>query len=85
MIRNPGDWSVEFLFGQIGALTCSRDRFNRLIEAALHPLGRRGRSQAAIVDELNVVLRRDGYVLNIVAEESGYSSLTLNRQFSQSP
>jgi hypothetical protein len=38
MIRNPGDWSVEFLFDQIGAFTCSRDRFNRLIEAALHPM-----------------------------------------------
>lgn len=72
MIRNQGDWSVELLFDQIGALACSRDRFNRLIEAALHPLGRRGPGQAALVDELNVVLRRDGYVLNIVDEESGY-------------
>jgi hypothetical protein len=35
MIRNPGDWSVEFLFDQIGALTCSRNRFGRLIEAAI--------------------------------------------------
>ncbi|MDI4655043.1 hypothetical protein [Xanthobacter autotrophicus] len=72
MIRNQGDWSVEFLFDQIGALTCSRDRFNRLIEAALHPLGRRGPGQVALVDELNMVLRRDGRVLNVVAEESGY-------------
>jgi very-short-patch-repair endonuclease len=72
MIHNQGDWSVELLFDQIGALTCSRDRFTRLIEVALHPLGRRGPDQAALVDELNVVLRRDGYVLNVVAEESGY-------------
>jgi very-short-patch-repair endonuclease len=72
MIRNPGDWSVEFLFDQIGALTCSRDRFSRLIEAALHPLGRRGPGQTALVDELNGVLRRDGYSLSVVAEESGY-------------
>ena len=33
MIHNQGDWSVELLFDQIGALTCSRDRFTRLIEA----------------------------------------------------
>ena len=72
MIRNPGDWSVEHLFQQIGALSCTRDRFSRLIESALHPLGRRGIAQTGIVDALNQVLRRDGYVLDVVAEESGY-------------
>lgn len=72
MVRNPGDWDVEFLFEQIGALKCSRDRFGRLLEAALHPLGRRGPDQIELVDALNRVLRRDGYVLNIVNEESGY-------------
>jgi hypothetical protein len=72
MIRNPGDWDVEYLFQQVGALTCSRDRFNRLLEAALHPLGRRGTAQTTLVENLNVVLRRDGYVLSIFAEESGY-------------
>jgi hypothetical protein len=72
MVRNPGDWDVEYLFQQIGALTCSRDRFRRLLEAALHPLGRRGPEQTALVDTLNGVLRRDGYVLSSVAEESGY-------------
>jgi len=72
MVRNRGDWNVEYLFQQIGALTCSRDRFSRLIEAALHPLGRLGPEQAELVASLNLVLRRDGYVLNRVAEESGY-------------
>ncbi|WP_372027426.1 hypothetical protein P7L70_16635 [Tistrella mobilis] len=72
MVRNTGDWDVEFLFEQIGALKCSRDRFGRLLEAALHPLGRRGRDQTELVDALNRVLRRDGYVLSIVNEESGY-------------
>jgi hypothetical protein len=61
MIRNPGDWDVEYLFQQIGALTYSRDRFGRLLEAALHPLGRRGAEQTALVDALNLVLRQDGY------------------------
>jgi hypothetical protein len=43
LIIHPGDRDVECLFQQIGALTCSRDRFGRLLEAVLHPLGRRGR------------------------------------------
>ena len=72
MVRNPGDWDVECLFQRIGALKCSRDRFGRLLEAALHPLGRRGPEQTGLADALNRVLRRDGYVLNIVGEESGY-------------
>ncbi|MCZ4093436.1 AbiJ-related protein [Sinorhizobium psoraleae] len=72
MVRNPGDWDVEYLFQKIGALNCSRDRFARLIEAALHPLGRRGPEQTDLVEAINRVLRRDGYVLNIEAEESGY-------------
>lgn len=72
MILNFGDWTVEYLFEKIGALTCSRDRFSRLIEAALHPLGRRGPTQAALVEALNAVLRRDGYALAVEGEESGY-------------
>lgn len=72
MVRNPGDWDVEYLFQQIGALKCSRDRFGRLLEAALHPLGSRGSEQTGLADALNGALRRDGYVLSIVDEESGY-------------
>ncbi|WFU79277.1 hypothetical protein QA645_32990 [Bradyrhizobium sp. CIAT3101] len=72
MVRNPGDWDVEYLFQQIGALTCSRDRFGHLLEAALHPLGRRGPEQIDLAEAINRVLRRDGYILNIEAEESGY-------------
>lgn len=72
MISNFGDWSVEYLFEKIGALSCSRDRFSRLIEAALHPLGRRGPAQATLAQALNAVLGRDGYVLAVEGEESGY-------------
>ncbi|MHB8886726.1 MAG: AbiJ-related protein [Methylovirgula sp.] len=72
MVRNTGDWDVEYLFQEIGALSCSRDRFGRLLEAALHPLGRRGQEQFDLVEALNRVLRRDGYILEIEAEESGY-------------
>ena len=72
MIRNPGDWSVEYLFERIGALSCSHDRFARLIEAALHPLARRGSEQMALAQEVNAVLRRDGYQVAMDGEESGY-------------
>lgn len=72
MVCNFRDWSVEYLFEQIGALTCSRDRFARLIEAALHPLGRRGPEQGELVTRINTVLRRDGYELKADGEESGY-------------
>jgi AbiJ N-terminal domain 3 len=40
MDRNPGDWSVEFLFSEIGAFDCSRARFAALLEGAVHPLAR---------------------------------------------
>ena len=72
MIRNPGDWSVEDLFGHIGALACSRDRFARLIEAALHPLCCRGQAQQDLVKQVSSVLARDGYTLAAAGEESGY-------------
>jgi hypothetical protein len=69
MVHNVGDWSVEFLFEQIGAMTCSRDRFARLVRS----VGRGDPEQTALVDSINLVLRRDGYVLRSVAEESGYA------------
>jgi very-short-patch-repair endonuclease len=72
MIRNPGDWSVEVLFDRLGAFTCSRDRFARILEATLHPLARRGHSQTRLAEQLNAVLRRDGFQLEIAGEESGY-------------
>lgn len=72
MIRNQGDWSVEDLFEKIGALSCCRARFAALIQAAVHPLARRGDEQVALVDQLNPVLLRDGYMLAVAGEESGY-------------
>jgi hypothetical protein len=70
--RNPGDWSVEFLFGEIGAFDCSRARFAALLEETVHPLSRSGDEQLRIVAELNKVLTRDGYHLVPEGEESGY-------------
>lgn len=72
MVRNPGDWSVETLFGEIGAFDCSRARFTALLEAAVHPLARSGDDQTKTVTALNKVLARDGYELVPEGEESGH-------------
>lgn len=72
MVRNPGDWSVEYLFEQIGAFDCSRARFSALIVDAVHPLARSGEDQQKIVAELNKVLTQDGYHLVKEREESGH-------------
>lgn len=73
MDRNPGDWSVEYLFGEIGAFDCSRARFAALLEEAVHPLARSGHAQLQTVAALNKVLARDGYELTQEGELSGHS------------
>ncbi|MCA3456888.1 MAG: hypothetical protein ING01_06520 [Rhodobacter sp.] len=72
MDRNPGDWSVEHLFGEIGAFDCSRARFGALLEQAVHPLSRSGDDQTKAVAALNAVLARDGYELAQEGEISGH-------------
>lgn len=71
MDRNRGDWSVEFLFGKIGAFDCSRARFAALLQEAVHPLARSGEEQLETVVALNEVLARDGYELAQESEISG--------------
>lgn len=72
MDRNPGDWSVEYLFGEIGAFDCSRARFGALLEQVVHPLSRSGDDQRKAVAALNAVLARDGYELAQEGEVSGH-------------
>ncbi|MGH6888290.1 MAG: hypothetical protein ACREHF_03695 [Rhizomicrobium sp.] len=72
MDRNSGDWSVEVLFGEIGAFDCSRARFAALLEEAVHPLARSGEEQLQTVAALNKVLARDGYELAQEGELSGH-------------
>jgi very-short-patch-repair endonuclease len=72
MDRNPGDWSVEYLFGQIGAFDCSRARFAALLEEAVHPLAQSGEDQLQTVAALNKVLALDGYELAHESELSGH-------------
>lgn len=72
MDQNPGDWSVEYLFGEIGAFDCSRARFGALLEEAVHPLCRSGEEQLRTVAALNKILARDGYELAHESELSGH-------------
>ena len=72
MDDNPGDWSVEHLFGEIGAFDCSRARFGALLEEAVHPLSRSGEQQLRAVAALNKILARDGYELAQESEQSGH-------------
>jgi very-short-patch-repair endonuclease len=72
MVRNFGDWSVELLFGEIGAFDCSRARFAAVLQDAVHPLARSGDDQVQTVAALNKVLARDGYELAADGEESGH-------------
>lgn len=72
MDRNPSDWSVEHLFGEIGAFDCSRARFGALLEQAVHPLSRSGDDQTKAAAALNAVLVRDGYELAQEGEISGH-------------
>lgn len=76
MDRNPADWSVEFLFGEIGAFDCSRARFAALLEDAVHPLARSGEHQLQTVDALNKVLARDCYELAQESDLSGHPIFT---------
>jgi len=72
MDHNPGDWSVEYLFGEIGAYECSRARFGAVLEEAAHPLSRSGDEQLRTVAAVNKVLARDGYELAQESEQSGH-------------
>jgi len=79
MILNPTDWDAEYLFGELGAFTCSRSRFARLLEAVMHPLARRGPEAQRLGSELNEILRRDGYKLETTGEASSYPIYALSR------
>src|SRR5690606_4436181 len=80
MDRNPGDWSVEYLFGEIRAFDCSRARFGALLEEAVHPLSRSGEEQLQTVAALNEVLARDGYELAQESELSGHPIFGFRRR-----
>ena len=73
VIRNPEDWSVGQLFQEIGALTCSSERFRRLIEALAGPEARPDEaSQRSFVETANLELVPHGFELVETGEADGY-------------
>ena len=73
VIRNPEDWPVGQLFQEIGALTCSSERFRRLIEALAGPEARPDEtSQRLFVETANFGLAAYGFELVETGEVDGY-------------
>ena len=73
VIRNPEDWSVGQLFQEIGALTCTSERFRRLIEALAGPEARPDEaSQRSFVETANLKLVPHGFALVETGEVDGY-------------
>lgn len=80
VFRNPGDWSAEMLFEQIGALDASDARFARFIEALAGPDVRPDEpSQRAFVDVVNKALHRTGLALRETDTRDGYPVFSLLR------
>ena len=81
VIRNPEDWPVGQLFQKIGALTCSSERFRRLIEALAGPEMRPDEtSQRSFVETANSGLAPHGFELIETGEVDGYPVFSFVRQ-----
>jgi len=70
-LRND-DWDHACLLEQCGALTCAHDRFIRLINSVLRPEARTGKEQEALAQQLDEVLKPDGYAVEQVGSVSGH-------------
>ena len=76
--RNPGQWSGEQLFEEIGAFACSDARFCRFIEGLASPDVRPDvDEQRNFVNGVNPILRAAHIELREVGEKDGYPEFTL--------
>jgi very-short-patch-repair endonuclease len=78
VFRNPGDWSTEELFEQLGAFDASDTRFARFLEGLVsadvipdEPAQRR------VVDTVNLHLRSSGAELRETGADGGYPVFSL--------
>lgn len=72
------DWSGADVLHQLGAVTWSRARFFRLIEAAVHPRTRDDdKGRASLIAEINRHLEPDGWVLKPTGKTSGLPVYTV--------
>ena len=76
--RNPGDWSVEHLFDQLGAFQASDRRFIFFLEGLTSPDVRPNeREQRRFAEVVNGVLRKCGVELRETGTEGGYPVFSL--------
>lgn len=76
---NDDDWSNAELLEVMGALSCSRQLFFKLLEAVVSPNARIGKEQTQLVDTLNTFLKADGFQLRPSGSISGYSAFAVCR------
>ncbi len=76
---NNEDWTNAELLEVVGALSCSRQMFFKLLEAVVSPNARRGKEQSQLVDTLNTFLKADGYHLRPSGSVSGHSAFSVAR------
>ena len=86
VIQNPGDWPVEHLFGQLGALDCSSRRFGLFLEALAGPEVRPDEEcQRAFIECVGGVLRPHGLELAETGTRDGYPTFSLRAIGSYAP
>ena len=66
------DYSNEEILKLVGVFNCSQSKVFSFIEDMVHPLHRKEAEQAAIVEKLDPLLRRDGFTLAKSGRVSGY-------------
>ncbi|CAN96795.1 hypothetical protein sce6626 [Sorangium cellulosum So ce56] len=72
MVRNPGDWGIEMLAHKLGMLSVSGRRFRLFLEALLDPKLHDEAEQKRYIDTINPHLRRCGWELRVVGDDTGY-------------
>ena len=79
VLRNPGDWSAEYLFDELGAIDEAGDaRFARFLEGlASADVVPDADAQRRVVDAVNPQLRAAGAELRETGEDGGYPVFTV--------
>jgi hypothetical protein len=79
VLHNPGDWSAEYLFDQLGAIDAAGDaRFTRFLEGlASADVVPDVDAQQRVVDAVNPHLRAAGAELRESGEDGGYPVFTI--------
>ncbi|WP_339910367.1 hypothetical protein [Symmachiella dynata] len=76
--RNPGDWDVEYLFNELGAIDASDTRFARFLEGLVDPdVMPDEESQRRFVKIVNSVFVKCGLEFREVTDRDGYPVFAL--------